>query len=129
MHILPEHQAIDVTPAGRPRTSRRAGTLWGVGHDCVLLVDRDRYGASRRRCRPHVLTLLAAMPKFVTKRCQPHIDARAIADGLERRHPSVTIRGRWRPVTALRGVAGPVSDGTLARDPKVRCALSELDVR
>jgi NAD(P)-dependent dehydrogenase (short-subunit alcohol dehydrogenase family) len=78
---------------------------------------------------PHVLALLAAMPKFVTKRIQPHIAAAAIADGLERRQPSVTVPGRWLPIAALRGVAGPITDGTLARDANVRRALAQLENR
>ena len=66
---------------------------------------------------PHVLALLSAMPKFILKRIQPQTAAEAIADGLERRQRSVTVPGRWRPVAALRGVAGPIVDAKLARDP------------
>ena len=59
---------------------------------------------------PHVLALLSAMPRFILKRIQPQTAADAIADGLERRRRSVTVPGRWRPVAALRGVAGPIVD-------------------
>jgi len=59
---------------------------------------------------PHVSALLSAMPKFILKRIQPQTAAAAIADGLERRQRSVTVPGRWRPVAALRGVAGPIVD-------------------
>ena len=73
---------------------------------------------------PHVLALLSAMPKFILKRIQPQTAAAAIADGLERRRRrSVTVPGRWRPVAALRGVAGPIVDARLARDAGVRRAL------
>jgi len=78
---------------------------------------------------PHVLALLAAMPKFILKRIQPQTAAAAIADGLERRQLSITVPGRWRPVAALRGVAGPIVDAKLARDAKVRRALGQLENR
>ena len=78
---------------------------------------------------PHVLALLSAMPKFILKRIQPQTAAAAIADGLERRRRSVTVPGRWRPVAALRGVAGPIVDARLARDVAVRGALAQLETR
>ncbi len=78
---------------------------------------------------PHVLALLSAMPKFILKRIQPQTAAAAIADGLERRRRSVTVPGRWRPVAALRGVAGPMVDARLARDAAVRRALAQLESR
>ena len=78
---------------------------------------------------PHVLALLSAMPKFILKRIQPRTAAAAIADGLERRRRSVTVPGRWRPVAALRGVAGPIVDARLARDAAVRRALAQLESR
>ena len=78
---------------------------------------------------PHVLALLSAMPKFILKRIQPKTAAAAIADGLERRQRSVTVPGRWRPVAALRGVAGPVVDARLASDAAVRRALAQLENR
>jgi NAD(P)-dependent dehydrogenase (short-subunit alcohol dehydrogenase family) len=78
---------------------------------------------------PHALALLSAMPNFVVKRIQPQTAAAAIADGLERRQRSVTVPGRWRPVAALRGVAGPIVDARLARDAGVRRALTKLENR
>ena len=78
---------------------------------------------------PHVLALLSAMPKFILKRIQPWTAAAAIADGLERRQRSITIPGRWRPIAALRGVAGPIVDAKLARDADVRRALAQLEKR
>jgi NAD(P)-dependent dehydrogenase (short-subunit alcohol dehydrogenase family) len=78
---------------------------------------------------PHVSTLLSAMPKFILKRIQPHAAAAAIADGLERRRSSITVPGRWRPIAALRGVAGPIVDARLARDADVRRALVQLENR
>lgn len=78
---------------------------------------------------PHVLALLSAMPKFVSKRIQPEVAAAAIADGLERRRSAIAVPSRWRPIGALRGILGPVSDARLARDRSVQRALSELDGR
>jgi NAD(P)-dependent dehydrogenase (short-subunit alcohol dehydrogenase family) len=78
---------------------------------------------------PHVLALLAAMPKFILKRIQPQTAAAAIADGLERRQRSVTVPSRWRPVAALRGFAGPIADARLARAAAVRHALAQLENR
>jgi NAD(P)-dependent dehydrogenase (short-subunit alcohol dehydrogenase family) len=78
---------------------------------------------------PHVSALLSAMPKFILKRIKPQTAAAAIADGLERRQSSITVPGRWRPVAALRGVAGPVSDAKLARDAGVQQALTKLENR
>jgi NAD(P)-dependent dehydrogenase (short-subunit alcohol dehydrogenase family) len=76
---------------------------------------------------PHVLALLSAMPRFILKRIQPQTAAEALADGLERRRRSVTVPGRWRPVAALRGVAGPIVDVRLARDAAVLRALAEFE--
>ena len=78
---------------------------------------------------PHVHALLSAMPKFILKRIQPQSAAAAIADGLERRQSSITVPGRWRPVAALRGVAGPIVDAKLARDAAVLQALTKLENR
>jgi NAD(P)-dependent dehydrogenase (short-subunit alcohol dehydrogenase family) len=78
---------------------------------------------------PHVLALLEALPKFIVKRIQPHTAAAAIADGLERRRRSITVPDRWRPLAALRGMAGPIGDAALARDAAVRRALAKLECR
>lgn len=78
---------------------------------------------------PHVSALLLAMPKFILKRIQPTTAATAIVDGLERRKPSIMVPGRWKPVAALRGVAGPIVDAKLARDVAVQRALAKLENR
>ena len=78
---------------------------------------------------PHVSALLSAMPKFILKRIKPQTAAAAIADGLEHRKPSIMVPGRWRPVAALRGVAGPLVDARLARDAGVQRAVAKLENR
>ncbi|BBX48684.1 SDR family oxidoreductase [Mycobacterium cookii] len=76
---------------------------------------------------PHVQALLSAMPKFILKRIAPHTAAAAIADGIESRKRAVLVPGRWRPVAALRGIAGPATDATLTRNENVRHALAQLE--
>jgi len=92
----------------------------------LIETDMIRHGVD---ADPHLLALLSAMPKFILKRIQPRAAAEAIADGIERRQSSVTVPGRWRPVAALRGVAGPIVDARLARDAAVRRALAQLESR
>jgi NAD(P)-dependent dehydrogenase (short-subunit alcohol dehydrogenase family) len=92
----------------------------------LIETDMIRHGVD---ADPHVLALLAAMPKFILKRIQPQTAAAAIVEGLERRRSSITVPGRWRPVAALRGVAGPIVDAKLARDAGVRRALAQLENR
>ncbi|WP_319456446.1 MULTISPECIES: SDR family NAD(P)-dependent oxidoreductase [unclassified Mycobacterium] len=78
---------------------------------------------------PHVSALLSVMPKFILKRIQPTTAATAIVDGLARRRTSIMVPGRWKPVAALRGVAGPIVDARLARDAAVQRALAQLERR
>lgn len=92
----------------------------------LIETDMIRHGID---ADPQVSALLSAMPKFVLKRIQPSTAAAAIADGLERRRTSVMVPGRWKPVAALRGVAGPIIDAKLARDATVRRALVKLENR
>jgi NAD(P)-dependent dehydrogenase (short-subunit alcohol dehydrogenase family) len=92
----------------------------------LIETDMIRHGID---ADPHLAALLSAMPKFVLKRIQPQTAAAAIADGLERRKPSIMVPGRWRPVAALRGVAGPIVDAKLARDADVQRALTKLENR
>ena len=92
----------------------------------LIETDMIRHGVD---ADPHVTALLAAMPKFMLKRIQPQTAAAAIADGLEHRRRSIAVPGRWRPVAALRGVAGPIVDAKLARDAAVQRALAQLENR
>lgn len=73
--------------------------------------------------------LLAAQPRALLKRLQPEAAAAAIVDGLTRRAPRVMEPSRWKPVSLLRGVAGPVLDSRLIRDPQTQNVLARLDAR
>jgi NAD(P)-dependent dehydrogenase (short-subunit alcohol dehydrogenase family) len=104
----------------------RHGASAMTAYFSLIETDMIRHGVD---ADPEVHALLSAMPKFALKRIQPRTAAEAIADGLERRRSSITVPGRWRPVAALRGVAGPIVDARLASDAGVRRALTELENR
>ena len=104
----------------------RHGASAMTAYFSLIETDMIRHGLD---ADPHLTALLAAMPKFVLKRIQPQTAAEAIAEGLERRRTSITVPGRWRPVAALRGVAGPIVDARLASDSGVRRALTQLENR
>lgn len=97
-----------------------------TAHFSLIETDMIRQGVD---ADPHLRALLAAMPKFILKRIQPQTAAAAIVNGLERRQRTITVPARWRPVAALRGVAGPIVDARLARDAGVRRALAQLENR
>jgi len=78
---------------------------------------------------PVVDELLAALPRPLLKRLQPDAAATALADGLTHRSPRVMAPGRWKPISALRGVVAAAQDPRLARNPRTRAALAELDTR
>jgi NAD(P)-dependent dehydrogenase (short-subunit alcohol dehydrogenase family) len=112
-------RGLDVELAGHGASAMTA-------YFALIETDMIRQGVD---ADPEVHALLSALPKFVLKRIQPNTAATAIADGLERRQRSITVPGRWRPVAALRGVAGPIVDAKLARDANVRRALTQLENR
>ena len=110
--------------------ARRAGEPRSVGDDGVLLTHRDRHDPSGRgRRSPRTRPALGD--------AQIHTQANSAADcrrrdrrraGAQANVP-ITVPGRWRPVAALRGVAGPIVDARLARDAAVRRALAQLENR
>lgn len=104
----------------------RHGASAMTAHFSLIDTDMIRHGVD---ADPHVLALLAAMPRFILKRIAPQSAATAIALGLEQRRSSITTPARWQPVSALRGVLGPISDTMLARNPGVRSALAQLENR
>lgn len=76
---------------------------------------------------PHAQALMGAMPEFVGKRIAPEAAATAIVDGIEGRKSAIMIPKHWSPISALRGVAGPLVDTRLARDAGVQDALARMD--
>lgn len=76
---------------------------------------------------PHAQALMGAMPEFVGKRIAPEAAATAIVDGIEGRKSAIMIPKHWSPISALRGVAGPLVDMRLARDAGVQDALARMD--
>ncbi|TCJ23935.1 SDR family NAD(P)-dependent oxidoreductase [Nocardioides jejuensis] len=78
---------------------------------------------------PVVMELLGALPKVMLKRITPDQAAAGIADGLEARDSRVVLPKLWRPVSALRGVAGPALDDRFTRDRRILDVLARLDAR
>lgn len=76
---------------------------------------------------PDVSAVLALTPRPLLKRIQSVEAARAIADGLEARARAVSLPRRWRPIAALQGILGPLSDTKLVRDPAMHAALTRLE--
>jgi len=75
---------------------------------------------------PIVGQLLNALPLPYRLRLQPETAA-ALADGLLRRATRVVVPGRWKTISALRGVINPLLDARLSRDPSALGVLAELD--
>ena len=117
-----------VEQAGRALTVELAnhGASAMTAYFSLIETDMIRHGIDED---PHVLALLSAMPKFAVKRIQPETAAAAIVNGLEQRRRAVVVPARWRPVSALRGVLGPVVDARLLRDHRVQRALWELEAK
>jgi NAD(P)-dependent dehydrogenase (short-subunit alcohol dehydrogenase family) len=78
---------------------------------------------------PVVMELLGALPKVMLKRITPDQAAAGIADGLEGRVSRVVLPKLWRPVSALRGIAGPTLDDRFTRDRRILDVLARLDAR
>ena len=71
--------------------------------------------------------LEAASPSFLRKRISTATAATGIVRGIERRDTRLMLPSRWRPLAAMRGVVGPLSDRKLASDPNIHAALSRLE--
>jgi NAD(P)-dependent dehydrogenase (short-subunit alcohol dehydrogenase family) len=78
---------------------------------------------------PVVIELLSALPKSMLKRVTPQSAAIAIANGLERRAVRVVHPGRWKALSALRGLVGFALDDRLVKDRKILDILARLDAR
>jgi len=78
---------------------------------------------------PVVMELLGTLPKAMLKRITPATAAAALANGLESRSTRVIRPALWRPVAALRGIAGPQLDDRYAGDRRILDVLARLDAR
>jgi hypothetical protein len=63
------------------------------------------------------------------KRVTPQSAAIAIADGLERRTVRVVHPGRWKALSALRGLVGFAFDDRLVKNRPTLDILARLDAR
>jgi len=76
-----------------------------------------------------VTELLSSLPKPMLKRVTPTSAATALVDGIEQRSVRVIHPGLWRPVSALRGLLGPVLDARFTADRRILDVLARLDAR
>ncbi len=68
-----------------------------------------------------------AYPSLLGKAITPARVAEAAARGIENRSPRVIVPRRWQPVSALRGILGPVTDLIAERHPELRRLLRRLE--
>ena len=68
-----------------------------------------------------------AYPSLLGTAITPARVAEAAARGIENRSPRVIVPRRWQPVSALRGVLGPVTDLIAERHPELRRLLRRLE--
>jgi NAD(P)-dependent dehydrogenase (short-subunit alcohol dehydrogenase family) len=68
------------------------------------------------------------VPAWVVRRLAPDKAGAAIVSGIERRSPRIVAPGWWRIMSALRGLAGPLTDARLVRDERVREIVRRADV-
>jgi NAD(P)-dependent dehydrogenase (short-subunit alcohol dehydrogenase family) len=78
---------------------------------------------------PVVTELLSTLPKSMLKRVTPQSAAIAIADGLARRTVRVVHPGRWKALSALRGLVGFAFDDRLVKNRPTLDILARLDAR
>ncbi len=102
------------------------GVSTTVAYFSLIDTDMIRHGVDGD---PVVDEILTALPRPLRKRLQPEAAATALVEGLARRSARVMVPGRWKPLSALRGVVGPALDPRLARNPRTQAALAELDAR
>jgi NAD(P)-dependent dehydrogenase (short-subunit alcohol dehydrogenase family) len=91
------------------------------------LIDTDmiRNGVDRHAA---ATAMLSTLPKPLLVRLQPETAARAIVDGMARRSPRVVAPGRWKLLSALRGLIGPALDRRMTKDRRTQASLVDLDV-
>lgn len=91
------------------------------------LIDTDmiRNGVDRHAA---ATAMLSTLPKPLLVRLQPETAARAIVDGMARRSARVVAPGRWKLLSALRGLIGPAIDSRMTKDRRTQASLVDLDI-
>ena len=78
---------------------------------------------------PAFAKIMSAAPKPMLKRLKPSVAGESIAHGIERRAARIIRPRVYAPISALRGVLGPLIDRRFARDERVLDAVREMDAR
>jgi NAD(P)-dependent dehydrogenase (short-subunit alcohol dehydrogenase family) len=68
-----------------------------------------------------------AYPALLRQQITPQRVADSVVRGLERRSARVIVPRRWTPISVLRGIANPIIDARLERDPEVQRLTLELE--
>jgi NAD(P)-dependent dehydrogenase (short-subunit alcohol dehydrogenase family) len=68
-------------------------------------------------------------PAVLRKRLSPAQAGEALARGIERRAARIVAPKRWAPLSALRGITGPLLDKQMERDADTQAIVRELDGR
>jgi NAD(P)-dependent dehydrogenase (short-subunit alcohol dehydrogenase family) len=97
------------------------GTTVGVAHFGVVDTDLARGFAAD----PISAALERIAPGIISHRVTPESAAEALVRDIERRRPRTIHPARWRPVYALRGIAGPLGDALMAREPRARALMTQ----
>jgi len=66
-------------------------------------------------------------PRLLLRRLSPSYAAAAVVKGIERRAPRVIVPPWWRAWFALRGIANPILDRAMVRDPRMVEMLRRAD--
>jgi NAD(P)-dependent dehydrogenase (short-subunit alcohol dehydrogenase family) len=101
------------------------GTTVGVAHFGMVDTDLVRSFASD----PISAAMERIAPGIVSQRVTPESAAEALVRDIERRRPRTIHPARWSPVYALRGIAGPLSDAVIAREPRARALMARTRER
>jgi NAD(P)-dependent dehydrogenase (short-subunit alcohol dehydrogenase family) len=73
--------------------------------------------------------MIESLPRPLRKRLAPAVAGEAIVSGIERRVPRIIRPRRWRVLSVLRGILGPLSDAQLERHAGTQDILRQLDSR
>jgi NAD(P)-dependent dehydrogenase (short-subunit alcohol dehydrogenase family) len=97
------------------------GTTVGVAHFGVVDTDLVRAFAAD----PITSALERLGTGIVSQRVTAESAGEALVRDIVRRRPRTIHPSRWSPVFALRGIAGPLADAFLSRDPRARALMTQ----